>query len=264
MENIVNMDKISSLLERKDHSALSIYYTAGFPQLGDTLKIAQYLEQAGADLIEIGMPYSDPVADGPTIQQSNQMALENGMTIKLLMDQLEDLNQVINIPVVLMGYVNPILQYGIEGFCKQCHERGVSGLIIPDLPIQEYLKHYQQLFAKYQLTNIFLITPQTSDERIRWIDQNSSSFIYAVSDASITGAKSGVSAAQQIYFRRLQSLGLSHPFLIGFGISDHESFSTACQYAQGAIIGSAFIEVLKEGGDLPSNIEKFIHSIKVG
>lgn len=262
MEKLSGIDKIGNLLAQKDRQVLSIYYTAGFPGLENTLEIARNLQQAGADLIEIGMPYSDSVVDGPTIQLSNQKALENGMTVELLMKQLESLDQHIHIPVILMGCLNPILQYGIERFCADCHQRGISGLIIPDLPVQEYLEQYQGIFDQYGLRNIFLITPQTSDERIKWIDEHSSGFIYAVSDASITGAKSGISEQQVRYFKRLQSLGLKHPFLIGFGISDHHTFSSACQYAQGAIIGSAFINVLMEAGDLGEAIRKFIHSIK--
>jgi tryptophan synthase alpha chain len=262
MEKITGYNKVSQLLQQKESGLLSIYFTAGYPRLEDTMKIARHLEQSGADLIEIGMPYSDPVADGPTIQESNQQALENGMTLELLMSQLESPGNEINIPIVLMGYFNPILQYGVEKFCVDCHRRGISGLIIPDLPVQEYLDHYQEVFKRYELQNIFLITPQTSDERIRWIDENSDGFIYAVSDASITGSKSGISTDQLLYFERLKSLNLRHPFLIGFGISDYETFNTACSYASGAIIGSAFIRVLHNATDMKRAINTFIHSLK--
>lgn len=261
MEKLSGLDRITQLMQ-KDDKILSVYFTAGYPRLEQTLEIARHLQDSGADLIEIGMPYSDPVADGPTIQQSNQQALNNGMTLDLLMEQLESLKALVHIPVILMGYFNPILQYGIEGFCADCQCRGISALIIPDLPVKEYLEHYREIFEKHHLHNIFLITPQTSDERIRWIDQNSKSFIYAVSDASITGAKSGISKSQETYFERLKSMGLTHPFLIGFGISDHQTFSMACSYAKGAIIGSAFIDVLREASDLGAAIRTFVHSVK--
>lgn len=262
MEQLSRTDKLNRLLEKQQQDVLSMYYTAGYPGLDNTLEIAMWLEEAGADLIEIGIPYSDPVADGPTIQQSNQKALENGMSLELLMEQLKTLDHAVEIPVILMGYFNPILQYGVERFCNDCQERGISGLIIPDLPVQEYLDHYQAIFARFGLHNVFLITPQTSDQRIRWIDENSHSFIYAVSDASITGAKKGISTAQEQYFKKLQTLNLKHPYLIGFGISDHQTFKKACSYARGAIIGSAFINVLREATDLKEAILKFVHEIK--
>ncbi|GJM28193.1 MAG: tryptophan synthase alpha chain [Cyclobacteriaceae bacterium] len=262
MEKITSTDRLGQLMQRRSGNVLSIYYTAGYPSLQDTISIAQTLEKSGADLIEIGMPYSDPVADGPTIQTSNQQALENGMTVEILLEQLESLHGHLQIPVILMGYVNPILQYGVEAFCAACRQRGVDGLIIPDLPVQEYLDRYQSIFTRYDLHNIYLITPQTSDERIRWIDRHSTSFIYAVSDASITGAKSGISDQQIKYFKRLQSLKLEHPYLIGFGISDQQTFATACQYAKGAIIGSAFIRVLSQAKELSTDIGNFVHSVK--
>jgi len=261
MKKVTSTDRLNLVMQHQ-RRLLSVYFTAGYPQIQDTLTIASSLEQSGADLIEIGMPYSDPVADGPTIQASNQQALENGMTIEILMKQLEALRSTIQIPVVLMGYVNPILQYGMEAFCAACKERGVDGLIIPDLPMQEYLDHYQSVFDYHGLHNIYLITPQTSDERIRWIDKHSTSFIYAVSDASITGAKSGISDHQINYFKRLENLGLKSPLLIGFGISDQSTFDTACHYAQGAIIGSAFINVLAESDKIDSDVREFVHSVK--
>lgn len=262
MQNVTSTDRLRELMRREQGEVLSVYYTAGYPALCDTLGIARNLEQSGADLIEIGMPYSDPVADGPTIQASNQKALDNGMTIEILMEQLKNMRDHLQIPVILMGYVNPILQYGMEEFGKACQQRGVDGLIIPDLPIQEYLDHYQHIFKRYGIHNIYLITPQTSEERIRWIDDQSTSFIYAVSDASITGAKSGISEQQQQYFQRINSLKLKNPLLIGFGISDRATFHTACQYAKGAIIGSAFINVLRESKELNNGIQKFVHAIK--
>ena len=262
MEHLSSTEKLAHLWQQKPEGILSVYFTAGYPGLGDTMEIARELQEAGADLIEIGIPYSDPVADGPTIQESNQQALQNGMTLEVLMQQLDSREYHLEIPIILMGYFNPILQYGVERFCSDCHQRGISGLIIPDLPIQEYLDHYQAIFQRYNLPNVFLITPQTSEDRIRWIDNHSESFIYAVSDASITGAKSGISSAQQGYFKKLRQMGLKHPFLIGFGISNHQTFRFACDYASGAIIGSAFIEVLRKAEDLGNDIRNFVHSIK--
>ena len=258
----ISRDEISSLMLGDDKGLLSVYYTAGYPKLQSTMEMARYLQESGADLIEIGIPYSDPVADGPTIQESNQLALENGMTIDLLMQQLESMRDHLHIPVILMGYFNPILQYGLERFCSDCKQRGINGLIIPDLPIQEYLDNYKTLFESNGLHNVFLITPQTSEERIRWIDANSTSFIYAVSDASITGAKTGISDHQERYFARLQSMELTHPFLIGFGISDNNTFGKACKYARGAIIGSAFIRAIKQSSELSEAVRNFVHSVK--
>ncbi|TDI70774.1 MAG: tryptophan synthase subunit alpha [Bacteroidetes bacterium] len=254
--------RIVDLIEKNNRGILSIYFTAGYPNLEDTMAIALHLQKSGADLIEIGIPYSDPVADGPTIQESNQRALENGMDLELLMAQLKSTRADIDIPIILMGYFNPILQYGVERFCADCQQRGIDGLIIPDLPVQEYLTHYQHIFKQHDLHNIFLITPQTSEARIRWIDENSESFIYAVSDSSITGAKRDINDRQIAYFERLQSMKLKHPFIIGFGISDQKTFNLACKFAKGAIIGSAFINVLREATDLEPAIHQFVQSVK--
>jgi len=262
MRKVFNKERIIEIINNSEHGLLSIYYTAGYPNLDHTLEIARNLERSGADMIEIGMPYSDPVADGPTIQESNQKALENGMTLNLLMKQLEPARTQVRVPIILMGYFNPILQYGVERFCADCQQRGIDALIIPDLPVQEYLDYYQVIFKQYDLHNIFLITPQTSDERIRWIDENSESFIYAVSDASITGAKKDISMNQVRYFKRLKSMNLKHPYLIGFGISDHKTYRLACDFADGAIIGSAFINVLREADDLESAIAQFVQFVK--
>jgi len=254
--------RIVDLIEKNNRGILSIYFTAGYPNLEDTMAIALHLQKSGADLIEIGIPYSDPVADGPTIQESNQRALENGMNLDLLMGQLKSTRADIGIPIILMGYFNPILQYGVERFCVDCQQRGIDGLIIPDLPVQEYLTHYQHIFKQHDLHSIFLITPQTSEARIRWIDENSESFIYAVSDSSITGAKRDINDRQIAYFERLQSMKLKHPFIIGFGISDQKTFNLACKFAKGAIIGSAFINVLREATDLEPAIHQFVQSVK--
>ncbi|MEQ8714912.1 MAG: tryptophan synthase subunit alpha [Cyclobacteriaceae bacterium] len=257
------MNRIESLFAKKKGGLLNVYFTAGYPHLNDTVPIMKALEAAGADLIEIGMPFSDPVADGPTIQASNQSALENGMTIALLLEQLSDMRSQVSIPVILMGYLNPIMQYGIERFCQAAEACSVDGLILPDLPMDEYQTFYKGHFEAAGLLNISLITPQTSEERIRLIDQQSKGFIYMVSSAGITGAKSGISDAQKAYFDRINGLDLSTPRLIGFGISDHSSFSTACQYASGAIVGSAFINLLRDSEDYLSAIPSFIQSIKV-
>ena len=254
--------RVSDLFEQKKNDILSVYYTAGYPQLNDTVCIAEYLEQAGADMIEIGMPYSDPVADGPTIQQSGSQALNNGMTIRLLFEQLQDIRSRVSLPLILMGYLNPALQYGLERFCQQCQKVGIDALIIPDLPMQEYLDEYKALFESYGLYNIFLISPQTSEDRIRRIDEHSHGFIYMVSSASITGARSQITDEQIAYFERIRQMNLRHPTLIGFGISSHDTFRIACQHAQGAIIGSAFIKALAKSQRLEEDIHDFVQQIK--
>lgn len=255
-------NRIEKLFEEKKERILSVYFSAGFPKLNDTSEIMQCLQDSGADIIEVGIPYSDPVADGPTIQESNKVALDNGISLKLIFEQLKNIRKSVDIPIILMGYINPVLQYGVEDFCKKCTEVGVDGLILPDLPMQEYLDEYQEVFKAHGLLNIFLITPQTSDERIREIDQNSMGFIYMVSSSSTTGAKSGISTDQVSYFNRVKSMNLSNPVLIGFGISDKETFDQASEYAAGAIIGSAFINVLKKAVNLKTEIKTFIQSIK--
>lgn len=256
------MNRLTELFRHKRENILNVYFTAGYPQIDDTLTILEQLEKSGADIIEIGIPFSDPIADGPTIQASNHVALGNGMTLKLLLEQLKNVRNTVSVPIILMGYINPIMQYGMEQFCTKLKEIGVDGLILPDLPLREYTLHYEQLFKQCNLSNIFLITPQTSEARIKEIDNCSNSFIYMVSSASITGAKKGISKEQIAYFQRVNSLNLSNPRLIGFGISDKESFDTASQYAAGAIIGSAFIELLGNSSDLDQSISNFISSIK--
>jgi tryptophan synthase alpha chain len=214
------------------------------------------------DIIEIGMPYSDPVADGETIQQSNQVSLDQGMTVAHLFDQLKNMRQSISVPVLLMGYVNPVLQFGVERFCQKCQEVGVDGLILPDLPLAEYQQSYQTIFEQYGLLNIFLITPQTSDERIKQIDSVSEGFIYMVSSASTTGAKTGISSDQEAYFKRIDGMKLKNPRLVGFGISDRESFLKASDGSSGAIIGSAFVKLLGNAKNLREEIVGFVKSIK--
>ncbi|MEK6478466.1 tryptophan synthase subunit alpha [Catalinimonas sp. 4WD22] len=259
---IQTTNRIDQVFQEKQGKILSVYYTAGFPALKDTARIAQYLEEAGADLIEIGMPFSDPLADGPTIQNSGTQALNNGMTIKKLFEQISDIRSTVNIPIILMGYMNPVMQFGVENFCKHCQQAGIDALILPDLPMQEYLEEYKELFESYGLYNIFLISPQTSEERIRLIDENTHGFIYMVSSASITGAKSGITDEQVTYFKRVQAMQLKHPTLIGFGISNHETFSKACEYSSGAIIGSAFIKVLEKSQNLKEDIAQFVKEVK--
>lgn len=262
MNNQIAMNRIDKLFQNRTEPVLNVYFTAGFPKLDDTLPILRTLQSAGADLIEIGIPYSDPVADGPTIQESNKVALDNGMTLRVLMNQLKGFRDEINVPVVLMGYFNPIVQYGIERFCKDCEEVGIDGLILPDLPMYEYETAYKEIFTRHRLHNIFLISPQTSEARIRQIDQNSAGFIYMVSSASITGAKKGISQEQIAYFKRIKEMQLKNPRLIGFGISDRESYIQVSQFSNGAIIGSAFINLLKEAKNLEQDIHEFVKSIK--
>lgn len=257
-------NRINQLFQdsKDQEGLLNVYFTAGFPKLDDTRKILSALQRAGADMVEIGIPYSDPVADGETIQQSNQKALENGMTIKKLLEQLEGMREEITIPVLLMGYLNPILQYGVEEFCRAASQVGVDGLILPDLPLEEYRSEYQPIFDKYGLLNIFLITPQTKPDRIRQIDAVGSGFIYMVSSASVTGSKTGVNENMENYFQRIAQMNLKNPRLIGFGINNRESFLKASRYGNGAIIGSAFIRILQNSSNLEEDINQFISSIK--
>jgi tryptophan synthase alpha chain len=256
------MNRISALFASATEPILNVYTTAGFPRLEDTMTVLNALQAGGVDIIEVGMPYSDPVADGETIQLSNQAALEQGMSVAHLFEQLKDMRKSITVPVLLMGYINPVLQYGVEAFCAKCAEVGVDGLILPDLPMVEYEASYREIFEKYGLFNILLITPQTNDERIRHIDSVSKGFIYMVSSASTTGAKTGISSDQELYFERIAAMNLQNPRLIGFGISDHESFVKASKNASGAIIGSAFVKMIAQAKDLSAEIVAFVQSIK--
>lgn len=252
------MNRIQTKLN-EDKKLLSIYFSAGFPALNDTVDIIKNLEKSGVDMIEIGLPFSDPLADGPTIQESSTKALKNGMHTALLFEQLKDIRKEVTIPLILMGYFNPMLQYGVEAFCKKCHEIGIDGFIIPDLPAQVYHEEYKSIFDRYGLLNIFLITPQTSDERIRFMDSISEGFIYMVSSASTTGAQSGFGAVQQNYFKRIADLNLKNPQIVGFGISNHETFAQATTHAKGAIIGSAFIKHIEANG--VDKINEFVAGI---
>ena len=241
------MNRIKKKLQ-EDKKILSIYFSAGYPKLNDTVKIIEDLEKNGVDLIEIGLPFSDPLADGPTIQESSTAALKNGMHTALLFDQLKDIRKTVSIPLIIMGYFNPVLQYGVEAFCAQCEKIGIDGLILPDLPLDVYKEEYEAIFKKHGLINVFLITPQTSEERIRAIDDASEGFIYMVSSASTTGAKQGFGSEQSDYFDRIAQMDLKNPQIVGFGISNAETFQQATQKAKGAIIGSAFIKHLTKNG----------------
>jgi len=254
------MSTIQKLFSEKEKNILSIYFTAGSPQLNDTLNILQSLQKHGADMIEIGMPYSDPLADGPVIQNSSMRALHNGMTIKILFSQLNKKENKVHVPLILMGYLNPVLQYGFEDFCADAKNVGVTGIILPDLPIDEYEREYKNIFEENNLNFIFLITPETSEERIRKIDSLSNGFIYAVSSSSITGSNTNMNA-QKTYFERIKNMNLKNKVLIGFGIKDHETFAKACQYAAGAIIGTAYINAIENVDDIDDATQKFLNSI---
>lgn len=254
-------------LQQLEEPALNIYFTAGYPELDDTGRVIRSLANSGVDLIEIGMPYSDPMADGPTIQQSSSVALKNGMTLEHLFGQVYQAANEVDTPLILMGYLNQMMQYGEAKFLEKCQKIGISGLIIPDLPPELYEEQYRDLFSQYGVEIIFLITPQTSENRIRKIDALSDSFIYVVSDSSITGQTKNISGDQLAYFQRIQKMKLRNPTLIGFGISDHESFQQAATYSAGAIIGSAFINRLKKSHgkeDLEDTIRHFVDEIKHG
>lgn len=257
----ISTNRLNQLFARKSNNLLSIYFTAGYPELTSTIDIAEALEKAGADFLEIGFPYSDPVADGPTIQHSSETALNNGMTLNVLFEQLKELRSRVNIPILLMGYLNPIVQYGVERFCKQAAEVGVDGVIVPDLPMYEYETLYSNFFEENNLSNIFLVTPQTSEERIRKIDELSNSFIYLLSSSSITGGKLNLTDSIETYYKRIKAMSLTNPAIIGFGISDKASFDKACEYANGAIVGSAFVKLLAEENYL-GKIPDFIAGIK--
>jgi tryptophan synthase alpha chain len=253
------MNSIQELFQKKDKNLLSIYFTCGYPKLDDTTKVIQELEKSGVDFIEVGLPYSDPLADGPTIQDSSQKALENGINLDLIFDQLMEVKGSNKTPLVLMGYLNQMLKYGEDKFCQKIVDCGIDTVILPDLPMIEFENHYKALFEKYGITNVFLITPHTSEERIRKIDAYSKAFIYVVASASITGAKGDISNNQVAYFERIKNMNLESNLIIGFGISDKETFTTACKYANGTIIGSAFIKNLGKNGI--DKIDDFIKPI---
>ncbi len=250
---------LQEVFKNKSNNILNVYCTAGYPQLDSTLQIIDTLQNNGADIIELGMPYSDPLADGPVIQASSLVALENGMTIATLLDQLKQLKSK-QAAIILMGYMNPVLQYGFEKFCADAAAVGVDGLILPDLPEYEYETEYGAIIKKYGLDFIFLVTPETSEERVRKLDTLSGGFLYAVSSSSTTGNEKDFNAVEQ-YLERLQSYNLQNPIMVGFGIKDKDTFSTACKYANGAIIGTAYIKALEGVNDVESATRNFLDSI---
>lgn len=239
---------------------LSIYCTAGYPELQDTVPVIRAIEQAGGGLIEIGMPFSDPLADGPVIQASSQKALDNGMSLAILFEQLQGIREHVSIPLILMGYINPILAYGFEKFCAQCEQIGIDGTIIPDLPLEEYIEHYKGLYEKHGLYNVCLITPQTPEDRVRYIDEHSEGFVYMVSTKSTTGGSKELSDSID-YFERINGMNLSNPTLIGFNIHDKDSFDVACEYSSGGIIGSAFIRAIENSSNLEADVNEFVKSV---
>ena len=255
------MNRIDQLFQRGKNNILSVYFTAGYPNLNDTVPVIQSLEKNGVELIEIGIPFSDPMADGPVIQASGTEALKNGMSLRVLFRQLSQIRSSVQIPLVLMGYLNPILQFGFNEFCSEAQRCGIDGVIIPDLPFAEYMKEYKAVAEKHGLHIIMLITPETSDERIRLIDSNTGGFIYMVSSASVTGARNTFSDADLAYFSRVNAMQLQHPRLIGFGISNRDTFEAACKNASGAIIGSKFVSLLGSEKSVDDAVEKLKKSI---
>lgn len=255
------MNRIATLFQKKKNNIVSLFITAGYPNLDDLPKVLYALQENGVDMVEIGMPFSDPTADGPVIQQSNNIAIQNGMTLEVLFKQLTNIREKIHIPLILMGYINPAMQFGFDNFLHEASNVGIDGIIIPDLPMHEYENSYKKIFEKYNLENIFLITPQTSEERIKKIDAITNSFIYVVSTHAITGANVKLETQQKSYFERLQTLKLKNPTVVGFGIKDATTFKFANQYANGAIIGSAFVKALEKSINLEEDIKKFIQSI---
>lgn len=256
------MNRINNLFKNKKKNILSVYFTAGYPELNDTPEIIRELDKSGVDMIEIGMPFSDPVADGPVIQRSSEKALKNGMTLNLLFKQLSALRKITDIPLVLMGYINPVFRFGVEEFLMKCRETGIDGTIIPDLPVEEFKESYESLYTKYNILNIFLVSPQTPGERILYLDRISKGFLYIVSTAATTGGTNKFDQPQINYFRKLDDLNLKTPRLIGFGISDKRTYDQACSYSDGVIIGSAFIRSLDEKGSLPEKIHRFVRTIR--
>ncbi len=254
-------NRIKTLFHQKNKKVFSVFCTAGFPELNSIVPILEELQNNGVDLVEIGMPFSDPTADGPVIQYSNTIAINNGMTLKVLFEQLKDVRESIHIPLVLMGYLNPALQYGFENFLRDAQACGIDGIILPDLPMYEYETFFKEKAEHYNLNNIFLVTPQTSEDRIRKIDELTDAFIYIVSSNAITGGNSDIQQSQHNYFKRIQEMQLKNPILIGFGIKDKKTFDTACEYANGAIIGTSFIKAIDNSVDLKKDIQQFCNSI---
>lgn len=256
------MNRITNLFETKKDGILSVYFTAGYPELNDTVTILKELEAKGINMVEVGIPFSDPMADGPVIQEAATQALRNGMSLHRLFDQLKDIRKEVQIPVILMGYLNPIMQFGFKAFCKKCAEVGVDGMIIPDLPFADYMADYKAIADRYDLKMVMLITPETSEERVRLIDEHTSSFIYMVSSAATTGAQQSFDEQKQAYFHRIDSMGLRNPRLVGFGISNKATFEAATANSSGAIIGSKFIQLLKSEATAAGAIDKLLEGLK--
>ncbi|NIJ44210.1 tryptophan synthase alpha chain [Wenyingzhuangia heitensis] len=253
------MSKLTKLFKEKPNRLCSVYFTSGYPQLNDTVTVIKGLEAAGVDFLEVGLPYSDPMADGPTIQESSSIALKNGINLDVIFNQLETIKEDVNIPLIAMGYFNQVVRYGAERFCEKCQLVGIETLVLPDMPMIEYETTYKALFAKYGLSNVFLITPQTSEERIKKIDDMTDAFIYVVASSSITGAKGSISTAQIDYFNRIKSYNLKSTLIAGFGISSRETFDTVCEHVNGAIIGSAFVKHVGVNG--VDEIDAFVKAI---
>lgn len=256
------MNRITTLFNNKQSGILSVYFTAGYPHRDDTVSILKALEQGGVDMVEVGIPFSDPMADGPVIQEAATEALRNGMSQHLLFEQLKDIRKEVHIPIILMGYLNPIMQYGFEHFCRSCAERGIDGAIIPDLPYADYMTDYKPIADRYDLKIIMLITPETSEERIRLIDDHTSGFIYMVSSAATTGAQQSFNEQKQAYFRRINAMGLKNPRLVGFGISNKATFDAAAANSSGAIIGSKFVQLLKSEPTPEAAVGKLLACLK--
>jgi tryptophan synthase alpha chain len=255
------INKLDEVFAKKKENVLNMYCTAGYPQLDSTIPVMLALQQSGVDMIELGIPYSDPIADGPVIQNSNMQAIENGISILKIFEQLNQVKPQMQVPIILMGYLNPVMQYGIEKFCKDAAAAGVSGIILPDLPLYEYEHIYKPLFEKHGLHFIFLISPQTSDQRIGMADKLSKGFLYAVSSSATTGSETDFDS-QQAYFKKIKGLKLKNPVLIGFGIKDKPSFEFACTYASGAIIGSAYIKAIEKSDDIAATTNRFVKKIR--
>lgn len=254
------MSRLTDLFKQKNERVLNVYCTAGYPHLNSTLEVMASLQKNGANIIELGMPYSDPLADGEVIQNSSLIALDNGMTIDTLFEQLATMRQTIQIPVVLMGYMNPILQYGFEAFCKKAKTVGVDGLILPDLPLYEFEQVYGKTIQENELDFIFLVTPETPEARLRQLDHLSTGFLYAVSSSATTGTDKDFTKVA-LYLERLKSMELKNPLLVGFGIKDKESFDAVTAYANGAIIGSAYIQALSKGNAVESTTAAFLKGV---
>ena len=257
------MNRIDKLFKEKQRNILSVYFTAGYPFPDSTVEIIKALENSGVDMIEIGIPFSDPMADGPVIQKSNETALKNGMNLKLLFRQLNNIRKYVKIPLLLMGYLNPVIQYGTEDFCRQCEETGIDGVILPDLPPIVYVEEFLPIFEKTNLYNILLISPRSDENRIHFIDNISRGFIYMVSSSAVTGVKGSFSEEQLSYFKRVKAMNLKNPVLTGFGISNRDAFITACRYSEGGIIGSAFVKIIGQEGSINEKVHKFVNEIRI-